>query len=115
MHEVKDFDMSALSNSLRVNDDHRAFAHGQLKKAASGAIRAFGYKWASFPPGLKVEESIKLIKLRMRIKKTVFQSTKGWHSNQSVVWRRFREYAQQVGARYEALKLIAKIRNGISQ
>lgn len=36
MHKVKDFDMSALSNSLRVNDDHRAFAHGQLKKAASG-------------------------------------------------------------------------------
>ena len=115
MHEVKDFDMSVLSNSLRVSDEHRAFAHGQLKRAASGSIRAFGYEWASIPGGLKIEESAHLLALRRQIKRTVFQSTKGWHSNQSVVWRRFSDYVKQVGARHETLRQIAKTRNDISQ
>ena len=115
MHEINDFDMTALLNSLRVSNDHKAFAHGQLKKAASGAIRAFGYKWAAIPPGLRVEESAQLFRLKARIKKTVFQSTKEWHSNPSVVWRRFMDYVQQVGARHEALKMLAKVRNEISQ
>ncbi|AWW47832.1 hypothetical protein G6646_02035 [Polynucleobacter paneuropaeus] len=115
MQATQDFDMSKLLNSLRVSDDHQAFAHGQLRAAASKAIRDFGYEWASIPPGLKVEESAHLIQLRSRIKKTVFQSTTGWHSNQSVVWRRFSDYVKKVGARHEALKLIAKIREQISQ
>jgi hypothetical protein len=115
MQAANDFDMSNLLNSLRVSDDHKAFAHGQLRAAASKAIRDFGYEWASIPPDLKVEESAQLLRLRSRIKKTVFESTKGWHSNQSVVWRRFREYVKKVGARHEAITLIAKIKKQISQ
>jgi hypothetical protein len=115
MNEVKDFDMSTLSNSLKVSDDHKAFAHGQLRRAASRAIQDFGYDWASIPSGLKVEESAYLLSLRGRLKMTVFESTKGWHSNQSVVWRKFREYVKKVLARHEALRLIAKIRKQVSQ
>ena len=111
MQAANDFDMSNLLNSLRVSDDHKAFAHGQLRVAASKAIRDFGYEWASIPPDLKVEESAQLLRLRSRIKRTVFESTKGWHSNQSVVWRRFREYVKKVGARHEAITLMAKIQN----
>ena len=111
MQAANDFDMSNLLNSLRVSDDHKAFAHGQLRVAASKAIRDFGYEWASIPPDLKVEESAQLLRLRSRIKRTVFESTKGWHSNQSVVWRRFREYVKKVGARHEAIPLMAKIQN----
>jgi len=115
MHVANDFDMSNLLISLKVSDDHKAFAHGQLRRAASKAIRDFGYEWASIPPGLQAEESAQLLRLRSRIKKTVFESTKGWHSNQSVVWRRFSDYTKKVAARHEALKLIAKIRKQISQ
>ena len=115
MFETKDFDMSALLTSLRVSNDHKAFAHGQLRRAASRSIRDFGYEWASIPPGLKVEESAQLLRLRSQIKKTVFESSRGWHSNQSVVWSRFREYVKKVGARHEAIRLMAKIRNQVSQ
>lgn len=115
MQANNDLDMSKLLNSLKVSDDHKAFAHGQLRRAASRVIREFGYDWASIPPGLKSEESIQLLSVRVKLKKTVFESTKGWHSNQSVVWRRFRGYAQKVGARHEAIKLITKIRQQISQ
>ena len=115
MQATNDFDMSRLLNSLKVSDDHKAFAHGQLRTAASKAIRDYGYDWASIPPGLMAEESAQLLRLRSRIKKTVFESTKGWHSNQSVVWRRFSDYVKKVGARHEALRLIAKIRKQVSQ
>ena len=114
MHAVNDFNMSKLLISLKVSDDHKAFAHGQLRRAASKAIREFGYEWASIPSGLQVEESAQLLRLRSQIKKTVFESTRGWHSNQSVVWRRFSDYTKKVGARHEALKLIAKIKKQIS-
>lgn len=113
MQAIKDLDMSELLKSLQVSDDHKAFAHGQLRRAASRAIRNFGYEWASFPPGLTIEESIRLLELRGKLKRTIFASTKGWHSNQSVVWKRFKGYAQKVGARHEALKLISKIRGQV--
>ena len=38
MHVANDFDMSNLLISLKVSDDHKAFAHGQLRGAASKAI-----------------------------------------------------------------------------
>jgi len=115
MQEAKHFDMSALYKSLKVSEDHKAFAHGQLRVSASRAIRDFGYEWASIPPDITVEESAKLLRLRGLIKRTVFESTRGWHSNQSVVWSRFKGYVKKVGARHEAIRLIAKIRNEKSQ
>ena len=115
MDTTQDFDMTELYRLLKVSDEHKAFAHGQLKRAASKVIRDFGYDWATIPQGLSKEESRQLIYLKIQLKKTVFESTKGWHSNQSMVWRRFREYAKRVGARHETLKLIAKIRNQLSQ
>ena len=115
MQTASNFDMSNLLNSLKVSDQHKAFAHGQLRIAASKTIREFGYEWALIPQDLSHEESIRLINLKMRLKNTVFESTKGWHSNQSMVWKRFREYVKKVGARHEALKLIAKIRVQVKQ
>ena len=115
MQATNDLDMSKLLNSLKVSDDHKAFAHGQLRAAASKVIRDYGYDWASIQLGLMAEESAQLIRLRCQIKKTVFESTKGWHSNQTVVWRRFSDYVKKVGARHEALKLVAKIREQVSQ
>ena len=115
MQATNDFDMSKLMNSLKVSVDHKAFAHGQLRMAASGAIREFGYDWASIPPDLTVEESNQLLRLRANLKKTVFASTKGWHSNQSVVWARFRDYAKKVGARHEAIMQISTMRKQVAQ
>jgi hypothetical protein len=44
------------------------------------------------------------------MRSTVFEATEGWHSNKSVVWKRFRDYTQKVGIRVEARKLVEKIR-----
>jgi hypothetical protein len=73
-------------------------------------IREYGYEWALFPSGLSTPETISLIKLKKALKNTVYESTQGWHSNKYEVWLRFRTYTKKVGARYEAMKLINKIR-----
>ena len=55
-------------------------------------------------------EYSRLIRLSRAMRSTVFEATEGWHSNKSVVWKRFRDYAQKVGIRMEARKLVEKIR-----
>ena len=55
-------------------------------------------------------EYSRLIRLSQAMRSTVFEATEGWHSNKSVVWKRFRDYTQKVGIRMEARKLVEKIR-----
>jgi hypothetical protein len=112
-HEIdqKIFDASKLLYLLKVSEDHKAFAHGQIRRAASKVIREVGYEWATTPTGISIEESLQLRRLRVQLKKAVFESTKGWHSNQSMVWRRFRDYARKVGVRHETRQLIARIKS----
>ena len=111
----KTFDASKLLYLLKVSEDHKAFAHGQIRRAASRVIREVGYEWATTPAGISIEEFLRLRKLRVQLKKTVFESTKGWHSNQSMVWRRFRDYAKKVGVRHETKQLIARIKSQLPQ
>ena len=55
-------------------------------------------------------EYSRLIRLSREMRSTVFQATEGWHSNKSVVWKRFREYTKRVGLRCESRRIIEEIR-----
>ena len=104
------FDKSKLLELLRVHHPNPSFWHGQLRVAASRMIREYGYQWAISCKGETVEETNQLITLSRSMRHTVFEATEGWHSNKSVVWRRFKDYTKKVGIRLEAKKLIDKVR-----
>lgn len=104
------FDKSKLLNLLVVHPELREFRHGQLRIAASKMIKDYGYKWAITRKGETIEETNQLIHLSRAMRSAVFEATEGWHSNKSVVWRRFREYTKRVGLRYESRQIIEKIK-----
>ena len=104
------FDKFKLLNLLVVHPELREFRHGQLRIAASRMIKEYGYQWAITKRGETIEETNRLIRLSREMRSTVFQATEGWHSNKSVVWKRFREYTKRVGLRYESRRIIEEIR-----
>ena len=104
------FDKSKLLMMLEVSQESQQFRYGQLRIAASRMIREYGYQWAIGCKGETVEETSHLIALSRSMRRTVFEATEGWHSNKSVVWKRFRDYTKKVGIRLEAKKLIDKVR-----
>lgn len=105
------FDKSKLLNLLTVHPELREFRHGQLRIAASRMIKEYGYKWAITRKGETVEETNQLIHLSRAMRSAVFEATEGWHSNKSVVWKRFREYTKRVGLRHESRRIIEEIKN----
>jgi hypothetical protein len=104
------FDKFKLLGLLAVHPELREFRHGQLRIAASRMIKEYGYQWAITRKGETIKETNQLIHLSRAMRSTVFEATEGWHSNKSVVWKRFRDYTQKVGIRMEARKLVEKIR-----
>jgi len=104
------FDKFKLLELLKVNHPNPSFWHGQLRIAASRMIREHGYKWAISCKGETAEETNQLISLSRLMRRTVFEATEGWHSNKSVVWKRFREYTKKVGLRCESRRIIEEIR-----
>lgn len=104
------FDKFKLLNLLAVHPELREFRHGQLRIAASRMIKEYGYQWAITRKGETIEETNRLIRLSREMRSTVFQATEGWHSNKSVVWKRFREYTKRVGLRCESRRIIEEIR-----
>lgn len=104
------FDKFKLLKLLRVNHPNPSFWLGQLRVAASKMIREYGYQWAIGCKGETVDETNQLIALSRSMRRTVFEATEGWHSNKSVVWKRFRDYTKRVGLRYESRRIIEEIR-----
>ena len=108
MSSTTSIDKAKLLELLKVNEEHKAFRHGQLRRAVSHVIREYGYQWAMLSSGPITQERIDNIQFRYRLRNIVFESTRGWHSNKSVVWGRFKSYAKNVGSRHEAIKIIKK-------
>lgn len=104
------FDKSKLLGLLAVHPELREFRHGQLRIAASRMIKEYGYQWAIARKGETIEETNQLIRLSRAMRSAVFEATEGWHSNKSVVWKRFREYTKRVGLRHESRRIIEEIR-----
>ena len=104
------FDKSKLLNLLAVHPELREFRHGQLRIAASRMIKEYGYQWAITRKSETIEETNQLIHLSREMRSTVFQATEGWHSNKSVVWKRFKEYTKRVGLRHESRRIIEEIK-----
>ena len=108
MSSTTSIDKAKLLELLKVNEEHKAFSHGQLRRAVTHVIREHGYQWAMLSSGLITQEKLDNIQFRWKLKNIVFESTRGWHSNKSVVWGRFKSYAKNVGSRHEAIKAIKK-------
>lgn len=62
--------------------------YGFLRKAAEHAIAMYGTAWLHEPTAGSRES-----KIRDKLQQLVFQTTPKSHSNRSVVWRRFKDYA----------------------
>ncbi len=106
-------DRETLCRLLEVSSDHKAFKHGQIRRAASHIVKTHGYRWAFGGVAINQEETIKFIQIRRQLRRVVFESTESWHSNKSVVWARIQEYVKRVGARYETRVLLRKL-SGLS-
>ena len=111
---MRQFDAQAkeeFSNLFEVDPLAQFFRHGQIKRAASFAIRNFGHEW---PLRLKrddVERLCEEIKFRRQLGAVILKSTSPWHSNPSVVKRRFFDYSNKLASRIEALKVMKKMRD----
>jgi hypothetical protein len=62
--------------------------YGYLRTAAERAMAMYGTAWLHEPTRGSKES-----KIREKLKQLVFQTTPKTHSNRSVVWRRFQDYA----------------------
>lgn len=69
----------------------KAYAHGQIKHAATRAIELLGHEWTR--QTRIYEESNQTGQIRRKLKAIVLASAQGWHSNKDIVWSRFRGYA----------------------
>ncbi len=104
------FDKQELLNLLEVSESNPQFSYGQIRRAASKTIRRYGHQWALRTTGNSREETIRIMNLRYGIKKTVFEASSGWHSNKSMVWKRFFDYSKRLAAHLEARRIINKCR-----
>ncbi len=103
-----------LSEKLKVSNlGLQAYAHGQVKFAAHFAVKNFGHEWALSRP--VIYESSELRRLRSKIKRIVYQSADGWHSNKYKVWSDFRGYARECSIPIASERILSEIRaNAIS-
>lgn len=110
MLSKNNFDKSELLTLLGVAKANPQFSYGQLKRAASMTIRKYGYQWALTTKGDSKEETIYIMNLRYGIKRAVFEASEGWHSNKSMVWKRFFDYSKRLAVRLETHRIISKVR-----
>ena len=111
---MRQFDAQAkeeFSNLFEVDPLAQFFRHGQIKRAASFIIRNFGHEWALHLKRDNFDQIWEEKKFRVHLGKVILRSTSSWHSNPSVVKRRFFEYSNRLAARIEALKVIKKMRD----
>ena len=101
-----------LSDKLKVSTlGLQAYAHGQVKYAASFAVKNFGHEWALSRP--VIYEAIELRRLRAKIKKIVYQSADGWHSNKYKVWSDFRGYARECSIPIASERIVSEIKANV--
>ena len=87
--------------------ENRQFRYGQLSGAAGIAVIGYGHLWAMRIPYSK--QLTENLKLRGHLRKLVRESVAPWHSNESAVWRQFREHAIRMGSSREMFKLLRKL------
>jgi hypothetical protein len=102
-------DRETLCKLLEVSQDHKAFKHGQIRRVASHIVKTHGYHWAFGGVAINQEETIRFIQIRRQLRRVVFESIGGWHSNKSVVWARIQDYVKRVGARFETRVILRKL------
>ena len=83
------------------------FSYGQLRRAASFAVKECGHEWA-----LKVSVAYELRELRFlrrKIRNIVEQVVSAQGKSTVGVWRQFRTHALNIAARLESRKIISRI------
>jgi hypothetical protein len=83
------------------------FSYGQLRRAASFAVKECGYEWA-----LKVSivrEPVEHRRLRQKIRNIVEQAVSTQGKSTEGVWRQFRSHAISIASRFESRKIISRI------
>jgi hypothetical protein len=83
------------------------FSYGQLRRAASFAVKECGHEWA-----LKVSVIYELREhrfLRRKIRNIVEQAVSAQGKSTVGVWRQFRTHAINIAARFESRKIISRI------
>jgi hypothetical protein len=83
------------------------FSYGQLRRAASFAVKERGHEWA-----LKVSVIYELREhrfLRRNIRNIVEQAVSDQGKSTVGVWRQFRSHAINIAARLESRKIISRI------
>lgn len=102
-----------LSELLKISSlGLQAYAHGQVKFAASFAVKSFGHEWALSRP--VIYEAAELRRLRVQIKRIVYQSADGWHSNKYKVWSDFRGYALECSIPIASERILSEIRTNVT-
>ena len=83
------------------------FSYGQLRRAASFAVKECGHEWA-----LKVSVVHEIREhrfLRRKIRNVVEQSVSAQGKSTVGVWRQFRSHAINIASRFESRKIISRI------
>ena len=112
MENIQMNSFDELSEKLKISSlGLQAYAHGQVKYAASFAVKNFGHEWALSRP--VTYEAIELRRLRTKIKKIVYQSADGWHSNKYKVWSDFRGYARGCSIPIASERILSEIKANV--
>ena len=83
------------------------FSYGQLRRAASFAVKECGHEWA-----LKVSVVHEIREhrfLRRKIRNIVEQAVSAQGKSTVGVWRQFRAHAINIASRFESRKIISRI------
>jgi hypothetical protein len=100
--------IDGLSKRLKVEPGvSMDFSYGQLRRAASFAVKECGYEWA-----LKVSVVHEIREhrfLRRKIRNIVEQAVSAQGKSTVGVWRQFRSHAINIASKLESRKIISRI------
>jgi len=100
--------IDGLSKRLKVEPGvSMDFSYGQLRRAASFAVKECGHEWA-----LKVSVVHEIRKhrfLRRKIRNIVEQAVSAQGKSTVGVWRQFRSHAINIASKLESRKIISRI------
>ena len=115
---MKQFDAQLKAEFLRllgVNPQFQRFQYGQVRRAAAYVIRHFGHEWALPIKRVAIGDAIEQIHFRRQLTGIIINSASPWHSNASMVKRRFFSYANRLAARVETIAVIGRIKGNLSK
>jgi len=83
------------------------FSHGQLRRAATFAVKECGYEWALKVSVIREQKEHR--SLRRKIRNIVEQVVAAQGKSTEGVWRQFRVHAINIASRFESKKIISRI------